>query len=182
MTEVWKSVPGYADRFEVSDLGRVRTKAHTYTRFDPARGAVPTTLPGRVFALTQSPQGYLTVNTGSAGTGRTTLVHRLVALAFLQKGEDATEVNHKNGNKADNRVCNLEWVTRSANVAHSHSELVRKSPFTARMVEALYPDGSTRRFNSMSAAARFYGVTVRAVACWLEGGGNRFGVTFRSTT
>lgn len=46
------------------------------------------------------------------------LIHRIVAIAFLDNPYDKPEVNHKNGNKLDNRLCNLEWSTKSENQSH----------------------------------------------------------------
>jgi hypothetical protein len=53
------------------------------------------------------------------GTVKKFLVHRLVALTHLQNPDDLPEVNHKDGNKLNNRVSNLEWVTRNQNIQHS---------------------------------------------------------------
>ena len=50
-------------------------------------------------------------------------VHRLVAEAFLKRGKDKTEVNHKNGIRSDNKAENLEWVTRSENEKHAYRVL-----------------------------------------------------------
>lgn len=102
--------------------------------------------------------------------GRTVSVHRLVAGAFCEKEPFHTEVNHKNGDKADNRAQNLEWCTRSENVTHSFRVLNRKvvsicgdkNPNWKRngnkhpqsmAVQAVFPDGSTKEYESQGLAA-----------------------------
>ena len=72
------------------------------------------------------PQGYKTVTF----TGRSTMVHRLVAFAFLGKPLEGLEVNHKNGIKSDNSVVNLEWVTPKENIRHAYELGLRIKPNT----------------------------------------------------
>lgn len=62
--------------------------------------------------------GYLSVQLRNHSKKANRFVHRLVGEAFLEKPEDATEINHKDGNKKNNHVSNLEWCTSSQN--HSH--------------------------------------------------------------
>ena len=66
--------------------------------------------------------GYHRVNLFYLGKSHNKYIHRIVAEAFLGPS-NGKEINHKNGNKTDNRVENLEWVTRSENVNHSYYEL-----------------------------------------------------------
>lgn len=89
---------------------------------------------GVVFSLLSKKQmkscvnnwGYQDVNLAINKKQKKALIHRMVADAFLEKPLMATEINHKNGIKTDNRVENLEWVTASQNRLHSHRVLKNK--------------------------------------------------------
>jgi hypothetical protein len=70
-------------------------------------------------AQTQNPNGYLKVQLSLNGKKDQLLVHRLVAKHFLPNPYDCDQVNHKNGDKTDNCVENLEWMTQRQNIQHS---------------------------------------------------------------
>lgn len=105
--EVWKLVPGYDGKYEVSDQGQIRS----YQR--RPEGCI--LRPGRM------PGGHLSV---ALGRGNSQCVHKLVLLAFVGEAPDKHECLHMNGNPADNRLSNLRWGTRSENnidaVLHQH--------------------------------------------------------------
>ena len=67
----------------------------------------------------ETEQGYLQVGLYNNNEEKKYLVHRLVAETFLPNPDNKPEVNHKNGNKRDNRVCNLEWTTAQENTKHA---------------------------------------------------------------
>lgn len=74
-----------------------------------------------------SPKGYKRVLIRDNGRSRTVFVHRLVALAFIPNPDNKPQVNHKDGNKANNRPENLEWVTLAENMRH-RSKVLKSYP------------------------------------------------------
>jgi hypothetical protein len=108
--ERWLPVcPGY----EVSDHGRVRSLDRVVESADSRRRKVR----GCVLRPAVAENGYLMVTFA----GKTTSVHRLVALAFLGPPPNGTgDVNHKDCVKSNNRLSNLEWCSRSENMLHAY--------------------------------------------------------------
>lgn len=72
--------------------------------------------------------GYIAVSMSSNSVKKQYLVHRLVAAAFLPNPENKPHVNHKDGDKSNNHVSNLEWCTPSENEYHSYRVLNKKPP------------------------------------------------------
>lgn len=123
MDEVWKPVVGFEGRYEVSDMGRIRSLPHE-TVINRKKGK-PYTLKKRGAYIMPQPRqhGYMAVwlygNGGNNGrAGKQYSVHRIVAEAFLPNPNGCLEVNHINEDKTDNRACNLEWCTHKENSNH----------------------------------------------------------------
>lgn len=76
---------------------------------------------GRKIAQQISNMGYLRVELWKDGKGKKYSVHRLVAMAFIPNPKDLPQVNHLDGNKANNHYSNLEWATQSENQKHAYS-------------------------------------------------------------
>lgn len=115
----WKSIRDYEGYYEVSDAGYVRS----LDRIIPDKTTHTKRLKGKMMKLTPSVgrdgDGYLVVNLRKNHTSSVRLVHRLVAEAFLPNPNDLDTVNHKDGNKRNNDVSNLEWATYSDNNIHA---------------------------------------------------------------
>lgn len=117
MNEVWRPVGGFEGFLEVSDHGRIRT-------LDTIRTGVrcgkphPQLKKGVVMSPFVLNNGYLCVAPKFGDIRKKLLVHRLVALAFVDGYFEGATVNHIDGDKLNNRFENLEWVTLSRNTAH----------------------------------------------------------------
>ena len=112
MEEEWRPVKGYEGLYEVSNMGRVKSFHRHQIIIRKQR---------------VDHSGYMRVCLNKDGTCNTKLVHRLVAIAFIQNPNNYEIVNHKDGNKKNNAVDNLEWCTQSYNIKHAyHNRLMNR--------------------------------------------------------
>lgn len=169
LPEEWRPVVGFEGYYEVSSLGRIcRMKGGRGTR----SGRLLKT-DGKLWV------GYHSVNLRlSAVRGGRIHVHIVVALAFHgSKPTPQHEVNHKDGNKLNNRADNLEWVTRKRNMEHAYELGLRKpvsmpgesnplAKLTAEAVAQIRADGSSV---SQRTQAKRYGVSKTAISMALNG-------------
>lgn len=119
--ETWADIPGFTGRYQVSDLGRVRSVDHlviTSNRIYRWKGKVLS--PGLCSG------GHLSV---AVGRGNTKMVHILVMLAFVGPPPLFMEVLHLNEQPADNRLVNLRYGTRSENMKMDYASGVRTTPW-----------------------------------------------------
>lgn len=105
---------GYEGLYEVSNFGNVRS----LSRMTLGRWGTMKLSPGRNIAGELLKFGYKRVQLSKDGKHKHALVHRLVALAFLKPVESKAQVNHKDSNRSNNHVSNLEWCTPKENTAH----------------------------------------------------------------
>lgn len=139
--ELWVPVPSFEGMYEVSSLGRVRSVNRITNDGKKIRGKILSSRSGRYPCVTlyrcNSPVNFS--------------IHRLVAQAFIPNPEHLPEVNHKDGNKLNNSVSNLEWSTSSNNCNHAVVHGLRCASYRVpvKCIE------TQEVFSSLSAAGRF---------------------------
>lgn len=114
MKEIWKDIEGYVGLYQVSNLGRVKSLVGKEERF---------LRPG------SNRTRYFNVVLYKERIKRSAYMHRLLAITFIPNPENKREVNHKNGDRGDNRLENLEWTTTRENALHGHSRHNKTSKF-----------------------------------------------------
>lgn len=118
--EVFRDVLGYEGLYQVSNYGRVKSlerKNIFYCGLRKEHLERPTK--EKILNYNKSNRGYLQVCLTKDGKSKTYTVHRLVAKAFLPNLKNKKQVNHIDGNKENNSIDNLEWVTSSENNKHA---------------------------------------------------------------
>ena len=115
MEEVWKDIPEFEGYYQVSDLGRIRS----LDRVVNCKSAGKRFAKGRVLKDSKRSDGYRHIALWRGWQKKVFLIHRLVAQAFLLNPENKSQVNHKHGNKIDNRASELEWNTHKENTEHA---------------------------------------------------------------
>lgn len=121
--ELWSDIKGYEGQYQVSTRGRIKRLEH-YTEAWNRHKTCKRKLPELIMKLSSDKDGYKVVSIKK----KSYRVHRLVGLAFLKRRSDATQINHKNGIKDDNRVENLEFVTPSENYTHAYDTGLNNGP------------------------------------------------------
>ena len=149
--EVFRDVLGYEGLYQVSNYGRVKSlerKNIFYCGLKKEHLERPTK--EKILNYNKSNRGYLQVCLTKDGKSKTYTVHRLVAKAFLPNLKNKRQVNHIDGNKENNSIDNLEWVTSSENNKHAFITGLNK-PHNMRKVNQYDLQGNfIKQWNSIT--------------------------------
>lgn len=129
---------------------------------------------GKTLRQCRSPTGYVRVKLYKNAVPKCYMVHRLVASAFLPNESNKSQVNHKDGNKENNNVDNLEWVTQSENQIHAYINGLNTTRFAIeatkkRVVQKSIDGDILNTYDSLSDAGRAIGIPVSNITHCCKG-------------
>lgn len=170
LQEEWKDIKGYEGLYQVSNIGRVRSIDRITTNI----GGRKNLYKGRILRLNMIKVGYLYAHLCKNNKVKAFRVHRLVASAFIQNPNNYPQVNHKDKNKANNIVNNLEWCTASQNQIHSVSlgrnyNITKVQELCKREISVYRNGVFVAHFNSKKECCEKLGLTKDSVYRTLKG-------------
>lgn len=123
MNEVWKDIKGYEGSYQVSSIGRVRSLDRLITHMN--MGIIRKHLyKGKILKPILEPDGYLSVSLYKKGSSTKKFrIHRLVCESFISNPNNYPIINHKDENKTNNMVENLEWCDYSYNNTYNDKHI-----------------------------------------------------------
>ncbi len=156
--EQWKDIAGFDGLYQISNFGSVKRLGRNERTLKP-----------------RMCKGYETVCLCKNGIRHNRRINRLVALAFISNPENKPEVNHKDGNKRNNSVSNLEWCTSSENQIHAMrtglNPMLKNNSVLSKPVDMLSKSGELlRTFPSFKEAERQTGISRRNIHSCCTGG------------
>lgn len=154
--EVWKDIKEYEGLYQVSSLGRVKSLNYNKTKKE------------KILKPHES-RGYYNVTLYKNGFHKYYGIHRLVAKEFIVNPKNKTQVNHKDGNKKNNNIENLEWVTSSENMKHAfennlHKKYYGKEHNNARKIKQYTLNNIfIKEWGSIVEAANYYKTSIENI-------------------
>lgn len=119
MEEIWKDIPGYEGLYQASNLGNIKSLKREH--YIPSINKKIWILKEKILKQALCKDGYKIVVLTRNKKRKTYTVHKLIAMTFIPKIKNKTQVNHKDGNKLNNSIKNLEWCNNSENIRHAYN-------------------------------------------------------------
>ena len=142
MNEEWRDIEGYEGLYQVSNLGRVKSLNYNHTKSEKI---LKSSIEGR---------GYKTVTLYKNGIQKTYKIHKLVAQHFIPNPDNLMCINHKDENKLNNNVENLEWCTTRYNNIYG-TRIKRAAKSKSKKVKCIT---TNEKFNSIKEASEKYNI------------------------
>ena len=164
MQEVWKDVVGYEGYYQVSNLGRV--KSLRVQKYSHKQKRPIVVFREKVLKPFFSTKGYLNIDLKKDGSRKTQPVHRLVAKAFIANENNYPQINHKDENKQNNCVENLEWCTNQYNSTYGTAKQRMAEKMKKKVVQISLTGEIVKNWNSIGEAAEDLKVSRDTITLW----------------
>jgi len=157
--EIWKDIKDYENIYQISNLGRVKRLERKV--IDTLKRIY--TYPEKILTGDHSKSDYTKITLVKNRKNKVFRIHRLVAITFIPNLENKREVNHKDGNKLNNNIANLEWVSPSENIRHAFNAGLSTqkgsknnfSKLTEDQVKEIFKLAATSKFTQTEIAKKF---------------------------
>ena len=150
MNEIWKDIKGYEGLYQISNLGQVKSLARPINNFNQCC-TKDKLLKGGI------KRGYRQVILLKDNKRKYASVHRLVAEAFLPNPHNLPIINHKDENKLNNNVSNLEWCSTKYNVNYGNC-ITKRANSKKKPVQRIDKDGKIYTYLSATDAGKELGI------------------------
>lgn len=124
--EIWKDIKGYEGKYQISNLGRIKSLSR-FINNCKENSLIGFYSKERIIKQSISKTGYYVCTLFKNGKGRTFKVHRLVAEAFIDNPNELPIINHRDGNKLNNSLDNLEWCDYSHNNKEAYKQGLKEN-------------------------------------------------------
>lgn len=167
MSEIWKDIDGFSGIYQVSSYGRIKSLRDTI--YNHRMKKTMTIHREKILRPYKDTKGYLLVDLRYDGKRNTKKVHRLVAQAFIPNPDNLLQVNHKDENKQNNNIDNLEWCSNKYNSTYGTAKKRMAEKNKKKVIQMDANGNIVCEWDSIGEAAKSLNVCMDTITAWCNG-------------
>ena len=159
--EIWKDIPNFDGLYQASNLGRIKSLKRIAKKEYRNNRIVKE----KIMLGTKNQDGYLKVHfkNKELNINKGLFIHRLIAMTFIPNPNSLPQINHKDGNKLNNNVDNLEWCTNLYNQQHAWKNGLHKSTKCKKIKQLDKNKNEIKKWNSITEASKYLGISASCI-------------------
>ena len=159
MTEIWEDIKGYEGLYQISNLGKIKSLDHVVKTSNKYKATGSRMVKGKMLKCSFDKDGYLTISLSKNNIVKTKRIHKLVAETFIINLHNLPIINHKDENKQNNYVDNLEWCTHQYNTNYNNMPFKRAENRRKKVLQYDKNGNLIKKWNSMTEASKHYNIS-----------------------